>query len=141
VRSREVLIENNAKRTRVISADDQPPMLAEIERVLGETYEIVDTVGDGLCLLESVARLDPDVIVSDITMPGIDGFGAARGLSEPVRVSHGARGSRLRAGSAVAGGGRVRREVAAGRVGQEIRVADGEDMRHCKERRKEERKK
>jgi DNA-binding NarL/FixJ family response regulator len=30
--------------------------------------------------LESAARLDPDVIVSDVTMPGIDGFGAARSL-------------------------------------------------------------
>jgi len=61
-------------------ADDQPPMLAQIARVLGERYDIVGAVGDGLCLLESVARLDPDVIVSDITMPGIDGFGAARSL-------------------------------------------------------------
>jgi DNA-binding NarL/FixJ family response regulator len=61
-------------------ADDQPAMLAQIARVLGKTYDIVGTVGDGLCLLESAPRLDPDVIVSDITMPGIDGFGAARSL-------------------------------------------------------------
>jgi DNA-binding NarL/FixJ family response regulator len=64
----------------VLLADDQPPMLAQIARVLGKTYDIVGTVGDGLCLLESVARLDPDVIVSDVIMPGIDGFGAARSL-------------------------------------------------------------
>ena len=48
--------------------------------MLGGRYDIVGTVGDGLSLLESAARLDPDVIVSDITMPGIDGFGAARSL-------------------------------------------------------------
>ena len=65
---------------RVLLADDQPPMLAQVARVLGSTYDIVGTVGDGLSLLESAARLDPDVIVSDITMPGIDGFGAARSL-------------------------------------------------------------
>ena len=65
---------------RVLLADDQPPMLAQVERVLGGRYDIVGTVGDGLSLLESAARLDPDVIVSDITMPGIDGFGAARSL-------------------------------------------------------------
>jgi len=55
-------------------------MLAQIASVLEKTYEIVGTVGDGLSLLESAARLDPDVIVSDVTMPGIDGFGAARSL-------------------------------------------------------------
>jgi DNA-binding NarL/FixJ family response regulator len=64
----------------VLLADDQPPMLAHIVLLLGKTYDIVGTVGDGLCLLESAARLDPDVIVSDITMPGIDGFGAVRSL-------------------------------------------------------------
>ena len=65
---------------RVLLADDQPPMLAQVARVLGGRYDIVGTVGDGLSLLESAVRLDPDVIVSDITMPGIDGFGAARSL-------------------------------------------------------------
>jgi len=78
--SSEALIENNAAHKRVLLADDQPAMLAQIERVLGKTYDIVGSVGDGLCLLESAARLDPDVIVTDITMPGIDGFGAARSL-------------------------------------------------------------
>jgi len=63
-------------------ADDQPPMLAHIARVLGQTYDIVGSVGDGLSLLESATRLDPDVIVSDISMPGLDGFGAARSLKK-----------------------------------------------------------
>jgi DNA-binding NarL/FixJ family response regulator len=72
---------------RVLLADDQPPMLAQVARVLGGTYEIVGTVGDGLSLLEAAARLDPDVIVSDITMPCIDGFGAARSLKRAGRRS------------------------------------------------------
>ena len=55
-------------------------MLAQIVRVLEKMYDIVGTVGDGLCLLEFAVRLDPDVIVSDITMPGIDGFGAVVSL-------------------------------------------------------------
>jgi DNA-binding NarL/FixJ family response regulator len=80
LRSKEVVIDAKAVRMRVLLADDQPLMLAQIVRVLGGTYDIVGTVGDGLSLLESAARLDPDVIVLDITMPGIDGFGAARSL-------------------------------------------------------------
>jgi DNA-binding NarL/FixJ family response regulator len=80
VRSSEIPINNTAVRIRILLADDQPAMLAQVARVLGETYDIVGNVGDGLHLLEFAARLDPDVIVLDITMPGIDGFGAARSL-------------------------------------------------------------
>jgi DNA-binding NarL/FixJ family response regulator len=61
-------------------ADDQPAMQAQVARLLGTMHDVVGAVGDGLSLLESAARLDPDVIVLDITMPGIDGFGAARSL-------------------------------------------------------------
>jgi DNA-binding NarL/FixJ family response regulator len=71
---------DGAVRARIVLAEDQPAMLAQIAALLGGTYDIVGTVGDGLSLLESAARLEPDVIVSDISMPGIDGFGAARSL-------------------------------------------------------------
>ena len=55
-------------------------MLAQVARVLGETCDVVGTVFDGLALVEAAARLDPDVIVSDISMPGLNGLGALRGL-------------------------------------------------------------
>ena len=64
----------------MLLADDQPAILAQVLRVLGNGYDVVGTVGDGPGVLELAARLDPDVIVLDITMPGIDGFGAARSL-------------------------------------------------------------
>jgi len=61
-------------------ADDQPAVLSQVERILGEEHDIVGTVADGLELLEAAGRLEADVIVMDITMPGLDGFGAARSL-------------------------------------------------------------
>jgi DNA-binding NarL/FixJ family response regulator len=62
-------------------ADDQPAVLAQTTRVLGGgEYNIVGTVADGLELLEVAGRLEPDVIVLDITMPKLDGLGAARCL-------------------------------------------------------------
>jgi DNA-binding NarL/FixJ family response regulator len=65
---------------RVLLADNQPAVLEQVARVLGDECDIVGTVGDGLELLEAAGRLEADVIVFDITMPGIDGLGAARSL-------------------------------------------------------------
>jgi DNA-binding NarL/FixJ family response regulator len=86
--SSEVHINAHGVRLRVLLAEDQPAMLTQIERVLEKTCDVVGTVGDGLSLLESAARLKPDVIVSDISMPGIDGFGAARSLKRAGCKSH-----------------------------------------------------
>ena len=55
-------------------------MLAETVRVLGQAHKVVGAVSNGLELLETAGRLDPDVIVLDISMPGLDGFEAARRL-------------------------------------------------------------
>lgn len=55
-------------------------MLSQVTRILGTGFDIVGTVADGLQLLEAAGRLEPAVIVLDITMPGIDGLGAARSL-------------------------------------------------------------
>jgi DNA-binding NarL/FixJ family response regulator len=68
------------KRARILLADDHPAALTQAGRVLGEVHEIVGTVATGLELLLAATRLDPDVIVLDIAMPGLDGLEAARRL-------------------------------------------------------------
>jgi len=78
--SRHELIKTNAVRTRVLLADDQPRVLAQVARILGGTCDVVGTVFDGLALVEAAARLHPDVIVSDISMPGVNGLCALRTL-------------------------------------------------------------
>ena len=80
-RELKAFIDTNATHVRVLLADDQPAVLSQVTRILGEEYDIVGTVADGLVLLEAAGRLEADLIVLDITMPGIDGLGAARSLT------------------------------------------------------------
>jgi DNA-binding NarL/FixJ family response regulator len=67
---------------RILIADDHAAMLAQTARLVGEQHQIVGTVTNGSDLLEATARLDPDLVVLDITMPGLDGFEAARRLKQ-----------------------------------------------------------
>ena len=64
-------------KVRVLLADDHVAILARIRRGLGEQFDVVDTVKNGQEAVEAVLRLDPDVLVTDISMPVLDGFQAA----------------------------------------------------------------
>jgi DNA-binding NarL/FixJ family response regulator len=65
------------KRTRVLLADDHPLTLEGIRVVLELHHEIVGTVTNGRDLVEAALRLQPDLIVADITMPLLNGIDAA----------------------------------------------------------------
>ena len=64
------------KRPRVLLADDHPGVAKALGDILSAEFDLVGVVGDGLSLLDSVTRLEPDVIVADISMPKLDGFNA-----------------------------------------------------------------
>lgn len=64
-------------RIRVLLADDHAAMLEEVSTLLGEDYEVVGAVENGEKLVEAASTLNPDVIVSDISMPVMTGFEAA----------------------------------------------------------------
>jgi DNA-binding NarL/FixJ family response regulator len=68
-------------RASVVLADDHPQTAREIERLLREDFEVVGVVGNGIALVSLVEILMPDVVVTDIAMPQMDGLEAARRLA------------------------------------------------------------
>ena len=74
------MIKGDEVRARVLLADDHLPVLESVSRLLESEFTVAAAVADGQRALESALRLDPDVVVLDITMPGLNGFQVAREL-------------------------------------------------------------
>lgn len=69
-------------KARVLLADDNVAMLEEIASTLASEFDVVGAVHNGQEALDAAARLDPDVIVLDISMPVLDGIRAAARLRD-----------------------------------------------------------
>ena len=63
---------------RVALADDHPMYRYGLTAVLeqAEGIEVVASVGDGSALSDAVRELSPDVVLTDLSMPGLDGVAA-----------------------------------------------------------------
>lgn len=61
------------KRSRILLADDNADMRNYVQQLLSEQYEVV-VVSDGEEALSSARQTPPDLILSDIMMPGLDGY-------------------------------------------------------------------
>lgn len=69
-------------RTRVLLADDHLEFLTGIKLALLDRYDVVDTVQDGEALVRAAQTAAPDLIISDISMPAMNGLQAALKLKE-----------------------------------------------------------
>ena len=63
-------------RIKVLLADDHRIVVEGLKHLLEPEFELVDVVSNGEQLLEAAGRMKPDVIVSDISMPGLSGLDA-----------------------------------------------------------------
>lgn len=63
-------------------ADDHSILLAGVQKLLEDRYEVVGSVEDGRALLDAAERLKPDVVLLDISMPLLNGLEAARQLKK-----------------------------------------------------------
>lgn len=72
---------------RVAVADDEPIMQMYLEETLSEFgHEVVAAAQNGFELVEQCRREHPDLVVTDIMMPGLDGFRAAKEICRDVPV-------------------------------------------------------
>ena len=75
---------SDTTRRRVLVADDNAEMRTFIRRLLADRYD-VDVVANGREALESVQRVRPDLLITDILMPHLDGFALLKAIrSDPA---------------------------------------------------------
>src|SRR5258708_1048346 len=71
-------------KTRVLLADDHAVVAHGLRELLKDTFDLVGVVHDGRALLEAADTLHPDVVVTDISMPLLNGLDAIR----QIRARH-----------------------------------------------------
>jgi len=71
-----------SSRARVVLADDNVLVAAEMQSLLEQSFEVVAVVKSGEELETAFEALTPDVIVTDIAMPGEGGLAAVRHIRE-----------------------------------------------------------
>ncbi|MEG4217130.1 PAS domain-containing protein [Microcoleus sp. Pol14C6] len=70
---------NQAAQSKILLADDNADMRDYIRRLLSGSY-VVQTVADGVAALTALKKNPPDLVLTDVMMPGMDGFELLRSL-------------------------------------------------------------
>ena len=66
------------KKPTVVLADDDRDLLENVQKLLESEFQVLACVTDGHKLIEAARLLAPDLIVTDISMEGLNGIRAAR---------------------------------------------------------------
>lgn len=109
-------------RKRVLLADDHAATIQLWRALLEPEFDVVGTVSDGKALVDAAERLTPDVIVTDIVMPGMSGIAAA----DAILQRHPA--ARIVFATVHADRTMLRRGLAAGAMGYVLKVRAGDDI-------------
>lgn len=79
--------ERAGPRPRILWADDNADMRHYVARLLQRSYDVL-AVPDGRAALEAARASPPDLVLSDVMMPGLDGFGLLKALRADERTRH-----------------------------------------------------
>ncbi len=71
------------KALKVLIVDDEPLAVERLQLLLGrcEGVTLAGTASDGVAAMEAAQALEPDLLLLDISMPGMDGLDVARTLA------------------------------------------------------------
>ncbi len=69
-------------RPRLLLADDHTLVLEGFRRLLEPEFDVVGTVEDGQALLAVAEKLQPDLVLVDVSMPGLNGIEVVRRLKK-----------------------------------------------------------
>lgn len=76
------------KNKRILIAEDEPDLRQYLKQELSEFAEEVFACANGAEALEKCREIQPDLVISDIMMPVMDGFEFCRRLKQDTAVSH-----------------------------------------------------
>jgi two-component system LytT family response regulator len=73
---------------RTLIVDDEAPARERLKRYLAtlEGIEVIGEARDGVQAVEMIERFVPDLVLLDIQMPGLDGFGVLEALEDPPAI-------------------------------------------------------
>ena len=69
-------------QTRVLLVDDVSSVLTAVAALLQESFDVIGMASNGRSALESTLKLEPDLVVLDISMPGMSGIDVAKALKK-----------------------------------------------------------
>ena len=72
------------KRLRLLLCDDDTQMLSFLQSVLETEYTVIGTTEDGQALIAAAQALRPDLVLTDIDMPRMDGIEAVQELRKTL---------------------------------------------------------
>jgi len=73
---------------RILVVDDMPASVKVLEAKLASEYYDVLTATDGPSALEIIHKHDPDLVLLDVMMPGMDGVEVCRHIKENPDTTH-----------------------------------------------------
>ncbi|RAU18446.1 two-component system response regulator [Nitrincola tibetensis] len=74
--------------TKVLVVDDEPNILLSLEFLMEQAGFTVFTAEDGETALQTIQELEPNLVLLDISLPGISGFDVLAELRNDERFQH-----------------------------------------------------